>query len=111
MTKQEATTLVQALAFNRADISTLLDASAGLDSSATPTYRPYAVAAFLWITSKNTQRLHEAEGAVFDDPQRMIAGLLASQAPFDIGLTIPEGWSVSELRAMTGAPTEAAVVF
>lgn len=111
MEKAEATTLVQALAFDRADISTLLDASAGKNDASETVYRPYAVAAFLWITSKNTQRLHEARGAVFDDPQSTIDGLLASQAPFDLGLTISEGWSVPELQAMTRPSTESVVVF
>lgn len=109
MTKEAATDLVKALAFDRADISDLLDASAGTSSAGT-TYRPYAVAAFLWITSKNTQRLLEARGAVFEHPQRMIDGLLAMQEPWDVGLTIPEAWTIDALKRTAGG-TEATVVF
>lgn len=109
MTKEAATTLVQALAFDRADISDLLDASAGTGPTGT-TYRPYAVAAFLWITSKNTQRLLEARGAVFEHPQAMIDGLLGMQAPWDVGLSIPAEWTVDALRR-TATGTEATVVF
>lgn len=110
MTKEQAQALVQSLAFDRADISDLLDASAGTDASAETVYRPYAVAAYLWITSKNTQRLHEARGAVFDDPRSTIDGLLGMQVPWDAGLTIADEWTVEALRRAAGGG-QARVVF
>lgn len=110
MTKDEATTLVQALAFDRADISDLLDASAGTNASGETVHRPYATAAFLWITAKNTQRLLEARGAVFEHPRQMIDGLLGMQVPWDAGLTIADEWTVEALRRAAGGG-EATVVF
>lgn len=100
--KADATTLVESLAFSRSDVSGLLDQSAGTTTAGVTTYRPYAVAAFLWITSKNTTRLLEARGAKFENPREMIAGLLGMQRPWDEDLTIPDGWSVNELLASAG---------
>lgn len=110
MTKDDATTLVTALAFARVDVSDLLDTSAGTNASDETVYRPYAVAAFLWITSKNTQRLLEARGAVFEHPQRMIDGLLGMQAPWDADLTIADEWTVESLRRAAGGG-ESEIVF
>jgi len=104
MALEQAETLVTELAFTRSDVTRLLEASAATNEADETVYRPYAVAYYLWLTSKNTQRLKEAERAVFELPRQAMRDLLKSQQAFDTDdLDIPEAWTVQALRAMMGA--------
>jgi hypothetical protein len=102
MTLEGAQALVEELAFVRSDTQALLEQSAGETSEAVTVYRPYIVAFYLWWTSKNTQRLQEAEGAVFERQRRAMRDLLNSQEIHDVNLTIPENWTVAAMRRLLG---------
>lgn len=84
-------------------LSSLLESSRafGLQNGvSTPSYRPYAVAAFSLITNPPNSGLKKADTAEWFDYSSRIESLLGLQAAFDSELTdIPLSWSVEKLRA------------
>ncbi|GEM_PF-3501382 len=86
-----------------AEITALLEASAGTDANGTTNYRPYLVAAYflpLWGAIAR-QQLISADGATWLKPKDfdpLITSLLTLQESADCGLTIDECWSTDNLR-------------
>lgn len=91
-----ARALVVSLSFERADIDTLLTASAGTDPASVTQYRPYLVAAILLQTARNTSNVLEAKGARFSSHRETITELMRLQQRADtkLELTIPDGYAV-----------------
>ena len=81
------------------DLDSLLEDSAATHTGgATTVYRPYYTAARVLERALNTRRLQSARGAVFDQPQVTIRGLMRQQAARDAMLleghadyVIPDG--------------------
>lgn len=83
----------------------LLDASAGKDTNGGTVFRPYLTAGLTIANSKNTTRVHEAEGVVFDQPITTIRALVNEQASWDAGLVVPDEWTVDAvIRRLFGRP-------
>lgn len=86
-----------------AEITALLEASAGTDSTGATRYRPYIVAAYflpLW-GAIDRQMLISADGAKWLSPADMlpfIQSLLTLQESADCGLNIDPCWRVDSLR-------------
>ncbi|NEP10865.1 MAG: hypothetical protein F6K14_11755 [Symploca sp. SIO2C1] len=85
------------------EITAILNASAGKDSTGTTKYRPYLVAAYflpLWGAVSRSQ-LIEGDGAKWLKPTDfapLITSLLTLQESADCGLKIDECWQTNALR-------------
>lgn len=83
----------------------LLDTSAGKDEAGGTVFRPYLTAGLTIANSKNTTRVHEAEGVVFDQPITTIRALINEQASWDADLVVPDEWTVDAvIRRLFGRP-------
>ena len=102
MAAEQAAATVAELSFERSDIPALLEVAAGKTAGGDTVQRPYAVAASLWISAKNTKRVAEAEGAKFGSVADTIRGLLNLQSAMDNGLTIAPRWTVEALLNQSG---------
>jgi len=86
-----------------AEITAILTASAGTDSTGTTNYRPYLVAAYflpLWSAISRSQ-LIEGDGAKWLKPEELtpiITSLLTLQESADCGLKIDQCWQTNTLR-------------
>lgn len=95
-----------------AEITAILNASAGTDSNGTTNYRPYLVSAYflpLW-GAVSRSGLIEADGAKWLKPEDftpLITSLLTLQSSADCGLTIDECWGVDALRQRLNCGCEA----
>lgn len=98
MDQATARAVVLDRAFEAPDLDVWLDNSAGTKpgpnegDDPVAVYRPFYAAARLWASSKNTKRVLEGEGAKFGAVADTIAGLMATQAVLDRGVTVPPGY-------------------
>jgi hypothetical protein len=95
-----------------AEITALLEVSAGTDANGITNYRPYLVSAYflpLW-GAVSRSGLIEADGAKWLKPEDftpLITSLLTLQSSADCGLTIDECWGVDALRQRLNCGCEA----